>query len=1087
MTIALMRFGFCSLLLLIAVERACADGWTPILRVGSIDQSIDDLNVIPLSGFDVAFDHLEQPLRPEQWPHLHPGVRDVWAGSRGYLLRTPVATPRRYGVYRIRIGVLGAHPYQPPRLRVTFGPSASWILKAPSGADISRQTERLEYLSPAVAEYLIAGQDLIDESTMLAIESIDDGSWIVYDGIEIDWIDAPLASEVGVDFHKEPARLVHRTPDGPRQQFRLTLDLRRVSTPLNLKIVDAAGGVWSEATLGLDAGHKRFYGPLTADLSIPAHEKAQDLKLEIRSDNFQKSYDLHWPGYRPIELYVVPQAHFDNGYTHTADQAVARNVDSLSRALAFGEKYENFSWTNESSYILQRWWQNANPADRDRLVDQVRSGRVGLDAGWVNLLTGLPNDEGLHRWLYWSGNFAREHRLDLKTASLTDSPSHVWSLPTILAGSGIEFLSIGSNSDRSDFWKFGADRAYQPVWWEGPDGARVLTMVHKHYAEATTVGLTMSLEAAEQRLPGYLTYIFDNPDAKEPYPYNVIHLHGAYFDNVQLDENLPAVVEQWNAKYEWPRLILGTNADFFERLRTEAAQHAPVVRGDQGAYWEDGAGSSAAETKLNRDSVRRLVLLEALLAGLHAQGKIRDYPKKLIDEAWENALLYDEHTWGAHHSVSLPDDPQTLTLFAVKAGYAMKSRLLCDQLQKIVDEGLAFTESWERDRRNSVAPESDALSFRSGYLAVDMDQTTGLIRSIRRTDDGREFVERSPAGGSVDAANSSGFGQVLYYAKQRGYPPSGSDVATGSTLSTPKLIDIQRKVRSIVSRYEHEILGIVELEVCVAADSPDIQCVLRMKGKRPVREMEGVYVSFPFAFKQPQIDYEVGGATVQAGRDWMPRACLDWFSVQDFVRLQDLKTGDDVVWSSPDAPLVSFQDVNTHKKLESLPIENGRIYSYVMNNYWHTNYQAQQGGDFEFRYFISFGRKTSLGQASLRATRWSPAICNALRAFVDIGSENIRMSSFKRAEDGDGYIVRIREVDGEHGDVKFSVPALAEVGIASVEVVSGIESPHMHPHGQTSAKGTEVSTHLHPFEVQTLRIRPGKRESDSNKKQATAP
>jgi alpha-mannosidase len=698
-----------------------------------------------------------------------------------------------------------------------------------------------------------------------------------------------------------------------------------------------------------------------------------------------------------------------------------------------------------------------------------RSGRVGLDAGWVNLLTGLPNEEGLHRWLYWSGNFAREHRVDLKTASLTDSPSHVWSLPSVLAGSGVEFLSIGSNSDRSDFWKFGADRSYQPVWWEGPDGARVLTMVHKHYAEATTVGLTMSLEAAEQRLPGYLADVYDNPNAKEPYPYNVIHLHGAYSDNVQLDENLPAVVEQWNAKYEWPRLILGTNADFFERLRVEAAT---VVRGDQGAYWEDGAASSAAETKLNRDNVRRLVLLEALLAGLHAQGKIRDYPQSLITEAWENALLYDEHTWGAHHSISLPDDPQTLTLFAVKAGYAMKSHLLCEQLQKIVEEALAFSDNWERDRRDAVAPEADSLGFRSAYLAVDVDPHTGFVRSIRAADDGHEFVERPAADAPPDPAVRPGFGQVLYYAKSRRDPPHSGDVAVGSTLSTPKLLDVQRRDRSIVSRYEHDVLGIVELEVSVAADAPDMECIVRMKGKRPVLDLEGVYVAFPFTFKQPQIDYEVGGAVVQAGRDWMPRACLDWFSVQDFVRIQDPKTGNDVVWSSPDAPLVSLQDVNTHKKLESLPIENGRIYSYLMNNYWHTNYQAQQGGDFEFRYFIRFGKRTSLSEAGLRATRWSAAIRGVLENLVDVASENVRVQAFKRAEDGNGYILRLREVDGKHGDVTFSLGAFADRGIASVEIVSGTEHAFPHAVSTLAIEGLDVTTHLHPFETQTLRVLP---------------
>jgi hypothetical protein len=31
----------------------------------------------------------------------------------------------------------------------------------------------------------------------------------------------------------------------------------------------------------------------------------------------------------------------------------------------------------------------------------------------------------------------------------------------------------------------------------------------------------------------------------------------------------------------------------------------------------------------------------------------------------------------------------------------------------------------------------------------------------------------------------------------------------------------------------------------------------------------------------------------------------------------------------------------------------GTIFSYVMNNYWNTNYVAGQGGDFTFRYILT--------------------------------------------------------------------------------------------------------------------------------------
>ncbi len=77
----------------------------------------------------------------------------------------------------------------------------------------------------------------------------------------------------------------------------------------------------------------------------------------------------------------------------------------------------------------------------------------------------------------------------------------------------------------------------------------------------------------------------------------------------------------------------------------------PEFRGDFTPYWEDGAGSSARETALNRDSAERLVQAETLFAMLRPA----KYPAERFYDAWRNVMLYDEHTWGAHDSITDPD------------------------------------------------------------------------------------------------------------------------------------------------------------------------------------------------------------------------------------------------------------------------------------------------------------------------------------------------------------------------------------------------------------------------------------------------
>ena len=69
------------------------------------------------------------------------------------------------------------------------------------------------------------------------------------------------------------------------------------------------------------------------------------------------------------------------------------------------------------------------------------------------------------------------------------------------------------------------------------------------------------------------------------------------------------------------------------------------MRGDFTPYWEDGAGSSAHETAINRNAAERLVQAETLLAMLNPA----KYPAEQFADAWRNVLLYDEHTWGAQY------------------------------------------------------------------------------------------------------------------------------------------------------------------------------------------------------------------------------------------------------------------------------------------------------------------------------------------------------------------------------------------------------------------------------------------------------
>jgi alpha-mannosidase len=75
----------------------------------------------------------------------------------------------------------------------------------------------------------------------------------------------------------------------------------------------------------------------------------------------------------------------------------------------------------------------------------------------------------------------------------------------------------------------------------------------------------------------------------------------------------------------------------------------------------------ARETALNRASSDRLAQAETLFALLKPSG----YPAAGFEEAWNNVLLYSEHTWGAWCSVSAPERKETKEQWEIKKGYAL--------------------------------------------------------------------------------------------------------------------------------------------------------------------------------------------------------------------------------------------------------------------------------------------------------------------------------------------------------------------------------------------------------------------------------
>ena len=129
-----------------------------------------------------------------------------------------------------------------------------------------------------------------------------------------------------------------------------------------------------------------------------------------------------------------------------------------------------------------------------------------------------------------------------------------------------------------------------------------------------------------------------------------------------------------------------TTTEFGRMLKAGHGNAIGTQRGDWTDHWTDGPGSSAYETGVNRATHEILAMAEAIEAWLRAKGE-RHWDAARAADTYENATLYDEHTWGAYSSIEAPDSLFTRAQWNRKAGFAYKAAMEAhDQLARAANK-----------------------------------------------------------------------------------------------------------------------------------------------------------------------------------------------------------------------------------------------------------------------------------------------------------------------------------------------------------------------------------------------------------------
>jgi hypothetical protein len=326
------------------------------------------------------------------------------------------------------------------------------------------------------------------------------------------------------------------------------------------------------------------------------------------------------------QVVVVFKTHFDIGYTDMASNVVQRyRTAMIDQALAVVDQNRDLPPARQFVWTLPGWplhqiladWPGQSAPRRQRVLDAFRQGRFVVHALPFTTHTELLEGEDLVRGLGFATRLARQTGLALpRDAKMTDVPCHAWILPTLLRHAGVDFLHLGCNAASR------SPRVPPLFWWEGPDGSRLLTM---YTAESYGTDL---VPPAGWPHKTWLALIHTGDNHGPPTPDEVRQLQA------RAGERLPGV-----------KVRIGRLSDFADALLAERPA-LPIVRGDMPDTWIHGPLSDPGGAAVARTARPDLLVAEALGTLLPVWGVPVPAVGSALAEAFEQSLLYGEHTWG---------------------------------------------------------------------------------------------------------------------------------------------------------------------------------------------------------------------------------------------------------------------------------------------------------------------------------------------------------------------------------------------------------------------------------------------------------
>lgn len=710
-------------------------------------------------------------------------------------------------------------------------------------------------------------------------------------------------------------------------------------------------------------------GSTTYELYLKPVSVIQRSTISVQINSKTITEEIERKPVHQMLIYVLPHSHHDLGYTDLQANVEEKQIRNITRGIELARKTGDypdgakFVWNLEVLWGADLYMQRSTESARRDLIDAVQKGWIGVNGSYANELTGLCRPEELLQLFRYSGQLGKMCGVKVNSAMMSDVPGFSWGTVTAMSQAGIRYFSAAPNYfDR--IGTFMVTWQDKPFWWISPSGhEKVLFWIPwTGYALSHVMKLGNDLVSKYQ----------DRMDEIH-YPYDISYIRwSGHGDNAEPDVELSDWVRDWNQKYEWPRFSIASTATAFSDFERRYGPQLPHFRGDLTPYWEDGAGSSALETAINRNAADRI----SEAAALAAIKNFNAYNPDAYADAWRDVLLYSEHTWGAWNSVSDSEKSFVKQQWNVKRAFAVKAEKQSTQLLDMAESEstnhassntieVQNVSSWRRTElvylSRDISGVGDLITDSHGHPIPSQRMSTGelalLVTDVPafgisryslsahkahtpanpvsyrdyRLSNGIVDISIDPSSGDISAIHLHREQQNLVdtekYKLNQFLFLEGSNVDRLKSSGPPNIV-IEDPGPLVVSiRVESSAPGcknlIRRIRLCAGMDYVEISNTVD-KLQAPLNprpgiggpgdefaqrgSKESIQFAYPLSIPNGKIAIDIALGNMRPEVDQLPGSCKNWISIGRWLDISNENIG--ITWITLDAPLVEIGKVS---------------------------------------------------------------------------------------------------------------------------------------------------------------------------------